>query len=158
MTSISTATLLSLAALLCACAITSIDQVLSAPETQEVLQEASQDLPDSSSTSLSCTRRCVSACSHYWWGRDLSCQFTCEAVCAPTVGVSTPCVEAQQVDTEVGSARGSTHAACWRQCATGCRGLFAPRGASEGGSEEGNKGANDRDICRDICLRFLNTD
>jgi len=154
MTSISTATFFSLAALLFACAIISVDQVLSAPETQEVLPEASQDLPDSSSTSLSCSRRCVSACSHYWWGRDLSCQFTCEAVCMPTVGVSTPCVEAQQVDAEVESARGSTHAACWRQCATGCRGLFAPRGGSEGG----NEGGNERDICRDICLRFLNTD
>jgi len=154
MTTFSTATLLSLAALLCACAVISVDQVLSAPEAQEVLQEASQDLPDSSSTSLSCSRRCVSACSHYWWGRDLSCQFTCEAVCTPTVGVSTPCVAQQQVDAEVESARGSTHAACWRQCATGCRGLFAPRGGSEGGSE----GGKERDICRDICLRFLNTD
>jgi len=158
MTTFNTATLLSLAALLCACAVISVDQVLSAPETQEGLQETSQDLPDFSSTSLSCTRRCVSACSHYWWGRDLSCQFTCEAVCAPTVGVSTPCVEAQQVDAEVESVQGSTHAACWRQCATGCRGLFAPRGGNEGGSEGVMEGGNERDICRDICLRFLNTD
>jgi len=150
MTTINASTLLSLVSLLCACAVNSAEQVVDAPDAQTDLQ-ASQDLHLSPSTSLSCSRLCVSACSHYWWGRDLSCQFTCEGVCTPAVGVSTPCVVQQQEDgSEVETGRGSTHAACWRQCATRCRAVFAPRGGNEGGDE--------RDICRDICLRFLSTD
>jgi len=163
MTSINASTLLSLVALLCACAVNSADQpvdvtdaqVVDDPDAQTDLQ-GSQDLHHlSPSASLSCSRRCESACSHYWRGRDLSCQFTCEAVCTPAVGVSTPCVVQQQEEgAELETGRGSTHAACWRQCATGCRAIFAPQGDSEGDIE----GRDEGDICRDICLRFLSTD
>jgi len=151
MTAIHTATFLSLAALLCAYAVTQrigADPGAVAPEDLE----APQGPAAPPSASLGCSRRCEDACGHFWWGRDRRCTRVCDAVCRPTVGVSTPCV-AEQADAETETGRGSTHAACWRQCASGCRPSFAPRGGS------GSEGGNDKgDVCRDICLRFLSSD
>jgi hypothetical protein len=96
----STATLLSLAALLCACALIRCDVI-----------------------TTTCQQNCGAACAHYWPARDLSCHTACAAVCAPTPGVAAPCVVAggEQGGSSEGGMRGaSNHAACMRLCSVGC--------------------------------------